>query len=53
MCPCRPSDQLERPAGELLAALSATRPDNCGAWRKEEKLAALAAWVAWARGNLR
>jgi hypothetical protein len=45
------SRELGRPAEDLLAQLSALRPDNGGSWRKEEKTAALAAWVAWSRGN--
>ena len=45
------SEELGRPAEDLLAQLSALRPDNEGSWRKEEKTAALAAWVAWSRGS--
>jgi len=44
------SEELGRPEEGLLAALGALRPENEGPWRKEEKTAALAAWIAWTRG---
>ena len=37
----------------LLAALEAAPPEDGGPWRKEEKTAALAAWIAWARRGRR
>ncbi len=43
------SEELGEKQSELMARLGATRPENGGAWRKEEKLAALAAWIAWRR----
>lgn len=43
--------ELGRREDALLAALSKLRPDDGGPWRKEEKTAALAAWVAWKRGD--
>lgn len=39
-------DELGRPESALMETLGSLKPDNGGAWRKEEKLAALAAWVA-------
>lgn len=43
------SRALGRSEEALLAALRAMRPENEGAWRKEEQSAALAAWLAWTR----
>jgi hypothetical protein len=45
------SAELDEKESELMAQLGATRPENDAAWRKEEKLAALAAWIAWRRGG--
>lgn len=45
------SVELGRPEKVLLAELGASRPDNGGPWRKEEKTAALAAWIAWIRAT--
>jgi hypothetical protein len=45
------SEEFARPEEDLLAELSALRPVNEGPWRKEEKIAALAAWLAWVRGT--
>ena len=44
------SEELGRSEKKLGAELGALRPDNGGPWRKEEKTAALAAWIAWNRG---
>ena len=43
------SEEFARSEGDLLAELSALRPENEGPWRNEEKTAALAAWIAWVR----
>lgn len=40
---------LGQPEAALREELSALQPENDGAWRKEEKTAALAAWLAWSR----
>ncbi len=42
-------EELGESERALMQQLAATRPENGGAWRKEEKLAALAAWIAWRR----
>ena len=44
-------DELGGPGENLLARLAACKPENDGAWRKEERLAALAGWIAWCRGK--
>jgi D-serine deaminase-like pyridoxal phosphate-dependent protein len=41
--------ELGRSEASLLSALRALRPENEGPWRKEERSAALAAWIAWLR----
>ena len=43
------SEELGEKESELMAQLGAARPENEGPWRKEEKLAALAGWIAWRR----
>jgi hypothetical protein len=43
------SQELGQAENALMERLGAVRPDNGGAWRKEQKLAILAAWVAWRR----
>lgn len=43
------SQQLARSEASLMKQLADARPENGGAWRKEEKLAILAAWIAWRR----
>ena len=46
------SEELALSEAALMARLGDAPPENGGAWRKEEKLAALAAWLAW-RSNAR
>ena len=41
------SEELDLPERDLMARLSDVQPENRGAWRKEERMAALAAWIAW------
>jgi hypothetical protein len=41
------SAALGRSEAALLSELRSKRPENQGAWRKEEQSAALAAWLAW------
>lgn len=43
------SRELGTTESSLLAELDEARPENGSAWRKEEKTAALAAWLAWDR----
>ncbi len=45
------SEELAMKEAALLAVLGAAKPGNGGPWRKEEKTAALAAWIAWARAG--
>lgn len=44
------SAELHRSEKALMAELDALRPASGGAWRKEEKLAAVVAWLAATRG---
>ena len=41
------SSVLGRNTAALLDELNGTQPENGGPWRKEEKTAAMAAWIAW------
>jgi hypothetical protein len=45
------SDALKRSPAAVQAALREALPENAGPWRKEEKTAALAAWIAWERSR--
>lgn len=43
------SNELGISEADLMAQLAAVSPQNGGSWRKEQRQAALAAWVAWRR----
>jgi len=44
-------EALGRSDAALAKELAGLEPQNSGAWRKEEKTAALAAWLAWHRAR--